>query len=102
MQPVVPRGSNPPGMQCGGAKWWGGVDDLLEKAGASDPINIIANNIESLTPLFQTDGFDMGGFTTFSDMSLLSIETQTDSDCPSCREYFGFTAKLAPSPTQDP
>jgi len=90
---------NPPGMQCGGALDPGNDEDLLTNAGASDPINIIANNFDALTPLFETEGFTFGDFVLFDQEALFSIETQVDSDCPSCAEYFGFTAELT---EQDP
>jgi hypothetical protein len=88
----------PPSEQCGGVQFFGDDENLLTNAGASDPITIVANNIDALTPLFEADGFDLGDFVRFEDETVFAIETQLDSDCPSCREYFGITATLTEEP----
>jgi hypothetical protein len=86
---------NPQGVQCEGAQSFGGDDNLLSQAGASDPIAAIEENIDKLTPLFQTDGLNFGGFVGLKeDPMLVAFETAVQPDCATCQEYIGVIGDI--------
>jgi len=69
------------------------------EVGARDPVNLIADNIKLLLPLFQADGLSLGGFVKFTGtQKLFALETATDPACLSCQEYIGITGDIEPQP----
>jgi hypothetical protein len=92
---------DPAGALCDGDQSFGGINDLLSQAGASNPITVIEANLTSLSSVFQTDGLDLGGFVQFTDTpKLIAIETADQSDCPTCQEYVGITGNIEPQPPE--
>jgi hypothetical protein len=87
---------DPVGVQCEGEESFGDEENLLSEAGSSDPISAIEANIDALTPIFQTEGLNLGGLVRFRENpKLIAIETQTDPDCTTCQEYIGATGDIS-------
>jgi len=84
------------------AEQCGGVFDiadifLLKNAGASEPVEIVKDQLNSVMPTVRPDGLELGGYLKFLEepkLCAIDVGNPPDSNCSTCQEYIGITGTV--------
>ncbi len=80
------------GVVCGGGS--AGSDQLVTGTAAEDStIDLLGTKVQAFTPPVCTKGLTLGGFVTFVNPRLISVETDGNTDF---KDYLGLTGDIAP------
>ncbi|MEW6221188.1 MAG: putative metal-binding motif-containing protein [Thermodesulfobacteriota bacterium] len=79
------------GTVCGGATGTGDDELLADTSGQDTTIDLVLENANRFTPPACIQGLDLGGFLSFSNPRLISIDTDGD---PTFDDYLGLTGQV--------